>query len=60
MFLTIIKINMRTITVMLTQTATRADIGMYNRISLCTQYIDVAVVNSAAAATYIALEKEKS
>ena len=38
-----------------TQTATRADIGRYNSITLCTQYIDVAVVNSAAA-TYIALE----
>jgi hypothetical protein len=33
----------------------RADIGRYNSLTFCTQYIDVAVVNSAAA-TYIALE----
>jgi hypothetical protein len=28
---------------------TRADIARYNNQTLCTQYIDVAVVNSAAA-----------
>jgi hypothetical protein len=34
----------------------RADIGRYSRYSLITQYIDVAIVNSAAA-SYVALEQ---
>jgi hypothetical protein len=37
---------------------TRAYIARYNTQTLCTQYIEVAIVNSAAA-TYIGLEKEE-
>jgi hypothetical protein len=38
---------------------TRADIARYNTQTFCTQYIDVAIVNSAAA-TYIGLENREN